>query len=75
MVWPGHSLSSIFSGVLRFIHPDLDTVMEHSEERGSGRANVAAAPSLAVHREWSVQGSWGLQGSVEGAAGDGPGPN
>lgn len=49
--------------------------MEHSEERGSGRANVAAAPSLAVRREWSVQGSWGLQGSVEGAAGDGPGPN
>lgn len=25
-VWPGHSLSSVFSGVLEFIQPDLDTV-------------------------------------------------
>lgn len=34
MVWPGHSLSSIFSGVLEFIHPDLDTVKvkEYSKE-------------------------------------------
>jgi len=40
VVWPGHSLSSIFRGVLEFIHPDLGTVKVRAE-RGGGQTGLA----------------------------------
>lgn len=67
MVWPGHSLSSIFSRVLEFIHPDLDMVTAQ-RGRGGGVANVEAAPSVENRGPEVSRGPVGLRVQLERTA-------